>query len=85
MRFELLALFDSSDSPGKNHPCTGFILDTNPSDRWVLPRPKPSSDLCVRRFRIGIAGCPTMIADHKRIQIAIVKNGLDIAGLNARA
>lgn len=85
MRFELLALFDSSDSPDKNHPCAGFILDANPSNRWVLPRPKPSSDLCVRRFRIGVAGGPAMVANNKRVQVAIVKNGLDIAGLHARA
>ena len=26
-----------------------------------------------------------MIANHKRIQVAIVKNGLDVAGLHARA
>ena len=41
--------------------------------------------LGVRAFRTGVAGSPTVIANYKRIQIAIVKNGLDIAGLNARA
>ena len=30
MRFELLAVFDSTDSPNKNHPCAGFALDTKP-------------------------------------------------------
>ena len=30
MRFELLLVFDSTDSPDKNHPCAGFALDTKP-------------------------------------------------------
>ena len=41
--------------------------------------------LGVRAFRIGVAGCPAMVTDHKRIQIAIVENGLDVAGLHTRA
>ena len=35
-----------------------------------------------RGLRIGVASCPAMVADHKRIQIAIVENGLDVANAN---
>lgn len=85
MRFELLAVFDSTDSPDKNHPCAGFI--------WIQTRPtvglsiglKLPDVLDLRAFCIGVAGGPTMVANNKRVQVAIVKNGLDIAGLHARA
>lgn len=90
MRFELLLVFDSTDSPNKNHPCAGFILDTL---FWIQTRPtvglgiglKPPDVLDLRAFCIGVAGGPTMVANNKRVQVAIVKDGLDIAGLHARA
>lgn len=86
MRFELLLVFDSTDSPDKNHPCAGFALDTKPPcwEGFNSSSPKPSG-LGRWNLRIGVAGSPTVIANHKRIQIAIVKNCLDVAGLNARA
>ncbi len=93
MRFELLLVFDSTDSPDKNHPCAGFILDTNPSNRWAWHRlvgtprflTKARDVLDLRAFCIGVAGSPAMVANNKRVQVAIVKDGLDIAGLHARA
>ncbi len=86
MRFELLPVFDSTDSPDKNHPCAGFALDTNPPC-WegFNPFPHEPGDVLDRAFRISVAGSPAMIANNKRVQVAIVKNGLDIAGLHARA
>lgn len=85
MRFELLLVFDSTDSPDKKHPCAGFILDTNPSNRWLGIGLKPPDVLDLRAFCIGVAGSPAMVANNKRVQVAIVKDGLDIAGLHARA
>lgn len=85
MRFELLLVFDSTDSPDKNHPCAGFILDTNPSTVGLGIGLKPPDVLDLRAFCIGVAGGPAMVANNKRVQVAIVKNGLDIAGLHARA
>ncbi len=86
MRFELLAVFDSTDSPDKNHPCAGFALDTKPPC-WegFNPFPHKPGGLSRRGLRIGVAGGPAMVANYKRIQVAIVKNCLDVAGLNARA
>ena len=86
MRFELLLVFDSTDSPNKNHPCAGFVLDTKPPcSEGFNPFPHNLSGLCRRGLRVSVAGSPTVIANYKRIQVAIVKNGLDVAGLNARA
>lgn len=85
MRFELLLVFDFTDSPDKNHPCAGFALDTNPSNRWAWHRLEPPDVLDLRAFYIGVAGGPAMVANNKRVQVAIVKDGLDIAGLHARA
>lgn len=86
MRFELLLVFDSTDSPNKYHPCAGFVLDAKPPCSESLdPFPHKPGGLCRWGLRIGVAGSPTVVANHKRIQIAIVENGLDIAGLHARA
>ena len=86
MRFELLAVFDSTDSTDKNHPCAGYVLDTKPPCSESLdPFPHKPSGLGRWVLRVSIAGGPTMVANNKRVQVAIVKNGLDIAGLNARA
>ena len=85
MRFELLLVFDSNDSPNKNHPAQGlFWIQTRPTVRLGIGL-KPPDVLDLRAFCIGVAGSPTVIANYKLIQIAIVKNGLDIAGLHARA
>lgn len=85
MRFELLLVFDSNDSPNKNHPCAGFILDTNRPTVGLGIGLKPPDVLDLRAFCIGVAGSPAMVANNKRVQVAIVKNCLDVAGLNARA
>lgn len=85
MRFELLLVFDSNDSPNKNHPCAGFILDTTRPTVGLGIGLKPPDVLDLRAFCIGVAGGPAMVANNKRVQVAIVKNGLDIAGLHARA
>lgn len=85
MRFELLLVFDSTDSPDKTTPAQGLF--------WIQTRPtvglgiglKPPDVLDLRAFCIGVAGCPAMVANNKRVQVAIVKDGLDIAGLHARA
>lgn len=86
MHFELLAVFDSTDSPDKNHPCAGLDLDTKPPC-WegFNPFPHKPGGLCRRGLRVSVAGGPTMVANNKRVQVAIVKDGLDIAGLHARA
>lgn len=85
MRFELLLVFDSTDSPDKNHPCEGlFWIQTRPTVRLGIGL-KPPDVLDLRAFCIGVAGRPAMVANNKRVQVAIVKNCLDIAGLHARA
>ena len=35
-------------------------------------------------LRIGLAGGPAVIPDHKRIQVTVVEHRLDVAGLHAR-
>ena len=77
MRFELLAVFDFTDSPTKYHPAQGPY--------WPHPPKANLMGLGTLAFRIGVASRPAMVANNKRVQVAIVKNGLDIAGLNARA
>mgnify|MGYP001778643371 CR=1 FL=1 len=86
MRFELLLVFDSTDSPDKNHPCAGFALDTKPpcSEGFIHFHINPGG-LSRRGLRVSVASGPAMVANNKRVQVAIVKNGLDIAGLHARA
>lgn len=86
MRFELLLMFDSTDSPDKNHPCAGFALDTKPPcSEGFNPFPHKPGGLCRWGLRVSVAGGPAMVANNKWVQVTIVKNGLDIAGLNARA
>lgn len=86
MRFELLLVFDSTDSPNKYHPCAGFVLDTKPPcSEGFNPFPHKPSGLGKRGLRVSVSGSPAMVANNKRVQVAIVKNGLDIAGLHARA
>ena len=86
MRFELLHVFDSTDSPDKNYPCAGYVLDTKPPcSEGFNPFPHKPSGLCGRGLRVSVAGSPAMVANNKRVQVAIVKDGLDIAGLHARA
>lgn len=86
MRFGLLLIFDSTDSPNKNHPCAGYVPDAKPpSSESLDPFPHKLSGLGRRGLRVSVAGSPTVIANNKRVQVAIVKDGLDIAGLHARA
>lgn len=85
MRFELLLVFDSNDSPNKNHPAQGlFWIQTRPTVRLGIGL-KPPDVLDLRAFCIGVASGPAMVANNKRVQVAIVKNCLDVAGLHARA
>lgn len=85
MRFELLAVFDSTDSPDKNHPCAGlFRIQTRPTVGLSIGL-KPPDVLDLRAFCVSVAGGPAMVANNKWVQVTIVKNGLDIAGLHARA
>lgn len=86
MRFELLLVFDSTDSPDKNHPCAGLLWIQNHTARRVLIHFHINpGGLSRRGLRVSVAGSPAMVANNKRVQVAIVKDGLDIAGLHARA
>lgn len=68
----------------KTTPAQGlFRIQTRPTVGLSIGL-KPPDVLDLRAFYIGVAGSPTVIANNKRIQIAIVKNGLDVAGLHAR-
>lgn len=86
MRFELLLLYSILPiRRTKTTPAQGLF--------WIQTRPtvglginlKPPDVLDLRAFCIGVAGGPAMVANNKRVQVTIVKNGLDIAGLHARA
>lgn len=86
MRFELLAVFDSTDSPNKKPPlrrvCFGYKTTLLGG---FYPFPHKPGGLCRWDLRVSVASGPAMVANNKRVQVAIVKNCLDVAGLNARA
>ena len=57
MRFGLLLVFDSTDSPNKNHPCAGSVPDAKPPRSESLdPFPHKLSGLCRRGLRVSVAG-----------------------------
>ena len=69
----------------KTTPAQGlFRIQTRPTVGLSIGL-KPPDVLDLRAFCVSVAGGPAMVANNKWVQVTIVKNGLDIAGLHARA